>query len=133
MKRLMTWLFGLPTLLVLLLFALANRHLVRVTLDPLMPEDPWLALDLPLWLVFYAGILLGMLVGGLVAWVRQSKWRRRARHFQRELEEERARTRQLRRQLEALREARQPLPAPDAASAGSSATVTELPRLAAGE
>ena len=67
MKRLMTWLFGLPTLLILLLFALANRHLVQVTLDPLVPEDPWLALRLPLWLVFYAGILLGMLVGGLAA------------------------------------------------------------------
>lgn len=126
MKRLMTWLFGLPTLLILLLFALANRQMVQVSLDPLMPEDPWLALQVPLWLVFYAGILLGMLVGGLAAWARQSKWRRRARHFQRELEEERARTRQLRRQLEALREARQPLLPHE-----TTARVEELPRLVA--
>lgn len=127
MKRLLTWLFGLPTLLVLLLFALANRQQVQVSLDPLVPEDPWLALQVPLWLVFYAGILLGLLVGGLVAWLRQSKWRRRTRFFQRELEAERDRTRQLRRELEALRAARKPLPAPDAA-----ATVEELPRLAVG-
>ena len=131
MKRLVTWLFGLPTLLILLLFALANRQMVQVSLDPLVPEDPWLALQMPLWLVFYAGILLGLLVGGLVAWARQSKWRRKARHFQRELEKERALTRQLRHQLEALREARQPLPAPDVPT--PSATVEELPRLAAGQ
>ncbi len=119
MKRLVTWLFGLPTLLILLLFALANRHMVQISLDPLMPEDPWLAVQAPLWLVLYAGILIGLLVGGVAAWAKQSKWRRRARHFQRELEEERSRTRQLRRQLEALREARQPLPAPNTTSAAS--------------
>ena len=127
MKRLVTWLFGLPTLLILLLFALANRHMVQISLDPLVPEEPWLALQAPLWLVVYAGVLIGLLMGGMAAWARQSKWRRRARHFQRELEMERARGRELRRQLEALREARQPLPAPEVPAA-----VEKLPRLAAG-
>ena len=102
MKRLLSWLFGLPTLIILLLFALANRHSVRISLDPLTPETPWLALDMPLWMVLFAGILLGMLTGGMAAWVKQSKWRRQARRCRHELKQEKEARQRAEEQLKAL-------------------------------
>ena len=89
MKRLLSWLFGLPALIILLLFALANRHMVTLSLDPLTPDDPMIAITLPLWAVLFLGILLGLLAGGVATWVRQSKWRKKARACQRDLEMER--------------------------------------------
>ena len=89
MKRLLSWLFGLPALIILLLFALANRHVVTLSLDPLTPDDPMIAISMPLWAVLFLGILLGLVAGGVATWVRQSKWRRKARACQRDLEMER--------------------------------------------
>ncbi len=86
MRRLLRWVLGLPSLVVLLLFALANRQQVRVSFDPLAGSEPLLALEVPLWLVFFAGVLVGLLAGGIATWLRQSKWRRQARHYQHELE-----------------------------------------------
>ncbi len=86
MRRLLRWVLGLPSLVVLLLFALANRQQVRVSFDPLGGGEPLLALEVPLWLVFFAGVLVGLLAGGIATWLRQAKWRRQARHYQHELE-----------------------------------------------
>ena len=118
-RRLLSWLFGLPTLIILLLFALANRQMVQVSLDPLTPEDPWLGITLPLWAVFFAGVLLGLLVGGAAAWVKQGKWRKLARKSQQDLELEK-----IARKRAEEKAARAVAPAPasvSSASAGSPA------------
>ncbi|GEM_PF-911548 len=98
-RRILSWLFGLPTLIILLLFALANRHPVLLSLDPLTPQQPWLAVELPLWMIVFAGVLLGMLIGGMAAWAKQGKWRKLARKRQQELELERMARQRLERQL----------------------------------
>ena len=98
-RRLLSWFVGLPAVVVLLLLALANRHTVMVSLDPLSPDQPWLGFELPLWVVFYAGILLGVIAGGMAAWMRQARWRKRARQLKRELALERTARKRLEREL----------------------------------
>jgi hypothetical protein len=39
--RLFFWIIGLPVAVVLIAFAVANRHFVVVSLDPLSQQDPW--------------------------------------------------------------------------------------------
>ncbi len=97
-RRILSWLLGLPALIVLLLFALANRHAVQLSFDPVTPEQPWLAIELPLWVVLFGGILLGLLAGGVAAWLRQSKWRKLARQTMRDLELEKVARRRAERQ-----------------------------------
>ena len=82
MKWLVRWLLGVPTLIVLLLFALANRHMVRVSFDPVSVDDPLLSVHAPLWAVLFAGILLGLIAGGVATWLKQGKWRRQARDYE---------------------------------------------------
>jgi uncharacterized integral membrane protein len=60
--------------LVVIAFAIANRHQVTLSLDPL----PY-AFELPLFTVAFAGILIGLCVGGFAAWMRAGRWRQRAR------------------------------------------------------
>jgi uncharacterized integral membrane protein len=69
--------------LVLLAFALANRQTVTVSFDPFDQADPALALALPLYQLIFLLLILGVLVGGSAAWLRQAKWRARARRAER--------------------------------------------------
>jgi lipopolysaccharide assembly protein A len=76
---------------VLILFAVSNRETVSVGLWPL----PTLV-ELPLYLVVLGMLILGFILGELVAWVGGSRWRREARRsrrrittLERELEAER--------------------------------------------
>ena len=64
----------LPLAVLVVAFAIANRHGVVVRLDPL-PVD----IDLPLYAVAFGGVLIGLLAGGLASWLRGGRWRREAR------------------------------------------------------
>lgn len=86
MKRFFSWLVGLPLTIVMIAFAVANRNVINVSFDPLTQQDPWFALDLPVWVLFYAGILLGLVVGWFSAWFNQSKWRRATRKARSDLD-----------------------------------------------
>ncbi len=110
MKRILAYLTGIPVALVLAAFALANRQWITVSLDPITPADPWMAVDMPLWALLFAGIFIGLLAGGFTAWLKQGKWRKKARLAVYDLEEERTRARKLERKLEET--AKTALPAP---------------------
>ncbi len=73
MKTLRWVLIGLVAL-ALIIFAVANRDNVSLTLWPLP-----LALDAPLYLVVLLTLLVGFLLGELVAWMNGHRWRREAR------------------------------------------------------
>jgi len=75
-------LFGALALL-LLLFALANRQTVTVSFDPFDRADPAFAIALPLYQPIILALILGVLVGGAADWLRQAKWRARARRAER--------------------------------------------------
>jgi uncharacterized integral membrane protein len=68
--------------ILLVYFAVANRHWTDVSFDPFNKTDPWLVISMPTFLLLFAGIFIGMIVGGGVVWMRQGKWRKQARMVQ---------------------------------------------------
>ncbi len=69
----------LPLALALIVFSVANRHRVTLSLDPFDTVDPALALSVPLFLLVFLILAIGVVVGGVAVWLGQAKWRRRAR------------------------------------------------------
>jgi uncharacterized integral membrane protein len=86
----------LPVALALVLFAIANRHLVKLSLDPLNRDAPFFSFEAPLFAVVLAALALGILIGGFAAWVGQGKHRKARRALGREAD-------RLRAEAEALR------------------------------
>lgn len=96
MKAFLKALVLVPVALVIVLFSVANRAPVRVSLDPFSRDLPTLSYDLPLFAVVLAAIFLGVLIGGLASWIAQGKHRKAARRGRREVEALRSETEALR-------------------------------------
>ncbi len=79
MRRIIRWVVGLPIVILVIGFAIANRGSVTLSFDPFRSVNPTLYLTMPLWLLFVAGILVGLIVGGIVSWWVQGKHRKAAR------------------------------------------------------
>ncbi len=116
MKRLFALLFGLPAFILLTAFALANRARIMVSFNPIAPDQPllpggWLApVSVPAWVLLFAGIFIGLIAGGVAAWIRQGKWRRRARQRQFALDQEQIEKRRLERRLKEMETTALPAP-----------------------
>jgi hypothetical protein len=52
-----------------------------VSFDPFSSAVPAYAATLPLFAILFAVLILGVLVGGIAAWIGQRKWRRAARRL----------------------------------------------------
>lgn len=74
MKRL-RWLITVPLALILIVFAVNNRHIVEVSLWPLDFIVRW-----PLFVFVYIGVVAGFLAGAVIAWASAAQRHRRARH-----------------------------------------------------
>jgi hypothetical protein len=61
------------------LLAVANDENVTVHLNPFDTGDPVLRFDVPLYQIAFALFAIGVIVGGLIVWIRQGRYRRRAR------------------------------------------------------
>lgn len=72
------WVILLPVLLAVVLFAVANDQSVTVNLNPFDKTDPVLRVDLALYQIGFIVFVLGVLVGGLIAWSSGARRRRRA-------------------------------------------------------
>lgn len=68
-----------------IVFAIANRQTVRLSLNPFDPQGDLLSLDMPLFAALFFAVLLGMAIAGFSVWLAQSRWRRRARAEHREV------------------------------------------------
>jgi hypothetical protein len=79
LRRALSLLLTFVAAIVLVALAVANRHDVRLVLDPFNPRDPVLAAELPLYGFLLAALILGVVIGGLTAWIGQGKWRRLSR------------------------------------------------------
>jgi uncharacterized integral membrane protein len=80
-----------PLAAVIVAFAVANRQTVIVSFDPFSSTAPAYAASLPLFVLIFIVLILGVIVGGIAAWLRQTPWRRTARKLDadvRELHEE---------------------------------------------
>jgi uncharacterized integral membrane protein len=76
--KLLLWLLLLPLILIFVAFAVSNRHGVTISLDP----TP-LSIEVPVYSLVFAAIFVGLVVGGLIAWMRAGRWRRQLRAEQR--------------------------------------------------
>jgi uncharacterized integral membrane protein len=97
LRKIVTALILVPLAIVIIAFAVANRQVVTVSLDPFGSNPPAAAVTLPLFALIIALLILGVLVGGAAAWLRQSKWRRTARRLEREVSELRSEVNSLKR------------------------------------
>src|SRR4051794_41332681 len=82
MRKFLNILTVLPLGLILIVFAVANRHFVTVSFDPFNTVEPALSASLPLFVLIIAVAILGVVVGGLATWFGQRHWRRAARRHE---------------------------------------------------
>jgi uncharacterized integral membrane protein len=97
-----------PLGLVIVALAVANRDVVTVSFDPFNTIDPAMVVRAPLFVLVFVLVIAGVIIGGIAAWLRQTKWRRAARRLEADLRAARQDADRLRRQLAT----REPAPAP---------------------
>jgi uncharacterized integral membrane protein len=101
MIRFLKALILLPVAVIVILLAVANRGPVTLSLDPFSPESPEIATTLPLFAVIFAAVMVGVVIGGVAAWLAQGKHRRARRQYGREVRHLRTETERLRGQAPA--------------------------------
>jgi hypothetical protein len=79
LRRVVWLLVAFPAAAILVTLAVANRHAVRLVLDPFRPEEPVLWIDLPFYAYLLIALVIGVALGGTATWMTQSRWRRTAR------------------------------------------------------
>jgi uncharacterized integral membrane protein len=87
----------IPLAIVIIAFAVANRQNVTVSFDPFSSDMAASSVTRPLYQMIIAVLIVGVVIGGVAAWLRQAKWRRIARRLEREVEELRSEVASLRR------------------------------------
>src|SRR5690348_14054337 len=99
-RRIVGWVVLVPLCLVLIVFALANRQLVVVNFNPLVPSESLTSpgVGVPLFLVLFTVLLFGVILGGVATWFAQGQHRRDERSWKREAE-------RLNREVSAMRRA----------------------------
>ena len=97
-RRIVGWVVLVPLCLVLIVFALANRQLVVVNFNPLVPSEALSTpgIGVPLFLVLFTVLLFGIVLGGVATWFAQADHRRGERAYRRETE-------RLNREVDAIR------------------------------
>lgn len=96
MRKFVTAFVLVPLAIVIVMFAVANREIITVSFDPFDTTQPALAFKIPLFILIFVLVGVGVLVGGIAAWLKQHKWRARARRAE-------ADVRRLRTELDAQR------------------------------
>ncbi len=86
MMRFVYWLLALPIGVVSVALAVANRKPVTLALDPFRPDSPAYAVTAPMFVVLFAAVVVGVLLGGAAVWLAQGRHRRAARVGRREAE-----------------------------------------------
>ena len=107
-RRIVGWVVLVPLCLVLIVFALANRQLVVLNFNPLVPSEALTTpgVGVPLFLVLFGVLLFGIVLGGVATWFAQAPHRRDERTYRRETE-------RLNREVAAIRRAPTSLPTVD--------------------
>lgn len=84
LRRFLWLLIAIPTVIVLIALAVANRQSVQLILDPFSASNPAFAIEAPLFLLVLLAVGAGVLLGGIVTWFGQGKWRKSARREHRD-------------------------------------------------
>ncbi|MBR0720269.1 lipopolysaccharide assembly protein LapA domain-containing protein [Bradyrhizobium manausense] len=112
MRKFLTALIVIPLGLILVTFAVANRHFVTVSFDPFMAADPALSVTLPLFLLLILVAAVGVVAGGCAVWFGQRRWRRAARRHEADARTARVELADLRAQTAPAKPEPQRLPVP---------------------
>jgi uncharacterized integral membrane protein len=88
-----------PLAVIIIAFAVANRQTVTVSFDPFDTTNPAFSAAMPLFVLIFVLLILGALIGGTAAWLRQGRWRQTARRLDSDIRGLRAEMDGLRRQV----------------------------------
>jgi len=91
LRKLIAALILVPLAVIIIAFAVANRHAVTVSFDPFGGSAPAASLTLPLFVLVILLLIIGIVIGGSAAWLRHGRWRRVARRLERDLKDLNAR------------------------------------------
>lgn len=94
-SKIVFWLVLVPIAIIILMFAVANREHVTVSFDPFSAHAPAAAISVPVFVLVFVLVILGIFIGGVASWLRQSAYRRAARQRDAEVNA-------LRREIDAL-------------------------------
>jgi hypothetical protein len=86
--RLSTYFLLVPVIVIAAALAVANRGMVTLSLDPFSDVHPALVIQMPLFLLLFFTLLLGVLIGGMVALI--SRGRRSRPQAEREMKTSKA-------------------------------------------
>ena len=100
----------LPVALVVILLAIANRGPVLLSFDPFARGTPEFAFSVPLYLLMFAILALGVVLGGVGTWLTAGGQRRRGRASRREVGRLKEETDRLRANLADTRSTALPAP-----------------------
>lgn len=81
LRRILMVVILLPLSVALVMLAVANRQKIGLVVDPF--GGAW-TVEAPLFLVVFAALILGVVIGGVSVWLNQSRYRRAARRNGRE-------------------------------------------------
>lgn len=90
LRKIVNVVIVLPLAILLVGFAVANRHAVTVSFDPFDSTDPSLGVTLPLFAVVILVAILGVVAGSVATWFGQRHWRKAARQHEAEARHARA-------------------------------------------
>jgi uncharacterized integral membrane protein len=68
-----------PLAVILIALAVANRAPTAFTLDPFNPGNPSLTIEVPLFALLFAALVIGLLIGSVATWIKQGRYRKLAR------------------------------------------------------
>jgi uncharacterized integral membrane protein len=85
MRRVLAWIILAPLAVIAILFAVANRRSVTVSLDPFSSDAPAYSVELPMFLIIFSALILGVLIGGTAVWFGRLRWQMAAHRAEREV------------------------------------------------
>ena len=102
MATMLKWLLLVPVAVIVIMFAVVNRTPVTIVADPFPPASAGLTFSAPLFLVILVSMIVGVMIGGFGAWLRQGRHRKAARQAQVEADRQRIEAERLRSQVNAF-------------------------------
>lgn len=96
-RKTLAFLILAPLALAIVALAVANRQTVTVSFDPFSTAAPAYVAQVPLFLLVFLLVIAGVLIGGIAAWMKQGRWRKRARRLKAHLQRAEAEIERLKR------------------------------------
>ncbi|WEX88350.1 DUF1049 domain-containing protein [Sinorhizobium garamanticum] len=80
LKRLINIVVLVPLGIILIVLSVANRQAVTFAFNPFNPADSVLSVSAPFFVFLFLAVIVGLILGAGATWLRQGKYRRRARN-----------------------------------------------------